>query len=93
MWKLFIKTDKYYYWKHSEGYYNYTIDNNPPKIESGYFSLAYLLMAKNDENIFINNYQIKYNDFWHKWQLSQDDIGFCGNYININDAITEAKNG
>jgi hypothetical protein len=93
MWKLILKTDKHYYWKHSEGYYNCTLDNNPPSVESGYYSLAYLLMVKNDEIITVNGYNIVYNGFWHKWQMSHDNIGFIGQYINLEDAIRDAENG
>jgi hypothetical protein len=47
-WTLELKTNKYYYWKHKEGYYNCTEDEKPPKVKSGYWEIAALRKLKND---------------------------------------------
>jgi hypothetical protein len=48
-WILILKTNKYYYWKHKDNYYNCTKNNTPPITESGYYNLNSLRLLKNDK--------------------------------------------
>ena len=49
MWTLVLKTKKYYYWKHEDGYYNCTIFDQPPAYgTTGYYNLMALRNLKND---------------------------------------------
>ena len=43
----------YYYWKHSDGYYNVTQSNTPPTTEAGYNSLIPLMSLKNENWLII----------------------------------------
>lgn len=48
-WNLVLKTDQYYYWKHTNGFYNCTKAETPPSNNTGgYYNLDYLIGVKND---------------------------------------------
>jgi hypothetical protein len=46
---------------------------------------------KND--FLVNGYNITFNDYWNKWNVCHEEIGFCGEFINIEDAVDYSKNG
>jgi fructose-1,6-bisphosphatase len=43
--------------------------------------------------LIINGYTIKYNSFWGMYQVSHDEIGLCGEFLLLDDAIEYANNG
>jgi hypothetical protein len=61
-WKLIYKSNKYYYWKHQNDYYNCTVDNSEPKTGTGYINLVLLGRTKNEPLRDINNLILIFSD-------------------------------
>ena len=51
------------------------------------------MKAAEKYNFVVNGYQIKYNDFWGKWQVYHSEIGFCDQFDTRKTAIKYAERG
>ena len=48
------------------------------------------------DTLTINGYKIRFNSAWGKngvWQTSHDEIGVCGEFECLGEAINYCKNG
>lgn len=41
----------------------------------------------------LNGYKIRWNELIKEWQVSHPEIGTCGEYASINDALYDAYKG
>lgn len=51
------------------------------------------MMKKEIEKQIVNGYEIIRNDYWNTWQVWHPEIGFCGEFNHLPDAIDYCNNG